>query len=137
MANYTREQINRWSAKLQNGFQLNTGSLFNRNEKEASRFLDLPNGSRLKATLMWSEVRDGYRYTGLVRPQIHLSVWHDGNTPGIMVSHGIGAFVDITEQTYTRRNWNEIVKLTAEWTDEKIMEVARLHIAALKKDTVL
>jgi len=36
-----------------------------------------------------------------------------------------------------RRNWNEIVKLTAEWTDEKIMEVARLHIAALKKDTVL
>ena len=81
--------------------------------------------------------RSGYRYTGLVRPQIHLSVWHDGNTPGIMVSHGIGAFVDITEQTYTRRNWNEIVKLTAEWTDEKIMEVARLHIAALKKDTVL
>ena len=42
-----------------------------------------------------------------------------------------------TEQTYTRRNWNEIVKLTAEWTDEKIMEVARLHIAALKKETVL
>ena len=85
---------------------------------------------------MWSEVRDGYRYTGLVRPQLHLSVWHGGN-PGMMVSHGIGAFVDITEQTYTRRNWNEIVKLTAEWTDEKIMEVAVTHRGAEKGNCTL
>ncbi len=136
MASYTREQINRWNAKLQNGFELDFQALLNRNEKEATKYLDLPNGKRLQATLIWREVRDGYRYTGLVRPQLHLSVWQDGRTPGMMVSHGIGAFVDITEQTYTRRNWNEIAKLTAAWTDEKIMEMAQRHIATLKKETV-
>lgn len=135
MASYTREQINRWNAKLQNGFELDIKSLLNHNEKEATKYLDLPGDKRLKATLTWCEVRDGYRYTGQVQPKLHLSIWHSSHS-GMMVSYGMGAFVDITEQTYARRNWNEIVKLTAAWTDDKIMETAQQHIAALKKETV-
>lgn len=135
MARYTREQINRWNAKLQNGFELDIQALLNRNEKEATKYLDLPNGKQLQATLIWREVRDGYCYTGSVRPQLHLSIWQGGNA-GMRVSYGMGAFVDITEQTYSRRNWTEIAKLTAVWTDEKIMEVAQQHVAALKKETL-
>ena len=132
MASYTREQITRWNAKLQNGFELDIKALLNRNEKEATKYLDLPDGRRLQATLLWYEVRDDHRYTGQVQPKLHLSIWH-GSHSGMMVSYGMGAFVDITEQTYARRNWNEIVKLTAAWTDDKIMETAQQYIATLKK----
>lgn len=135
MASYTREQINRWNAKLHNGFELDFEYLLNHNEKVATKYLDLPDGRRLQARLMWNDVREGHRYTGLVRPFLHLSIWYGADT-GMMRSYGLGAFVKITEQTYTRRNWNEIVKLTAEFTDDKIMEAARQHVAALKKETL-
>ena len=135
MASYTHEQIDRWNAKLKNGFKLDFQYLLNHNEKAATKYLDLPNGKLLQARLIWNDVRDGHRYTGLVRPQLHLSVWSSTGT-GMMHSFGLGAFVEITEQTYTRRNWNEIVKLTADFTDDKIMEIARQHVAALKKETL-
>lgn len=135
MASYTREQINRWNAKLHNSFELDFEYLLNHNEKVATKYLDLPDGRRLQARLMWNDVREGHRYTGLVRPLLHLSIWYGADT-GMMRSYGLGAFVKITEQTYTRRNWNEIVKLTAEFTDDKIMEAARQHVAALKKETL-
>lgn len=135
MASYTREQINRWNAKLNNGFELDFEYLLNHNEKVATKYLNLPNGRRLQARLMWNDVRENHRYTGLVRPQLHLSIWHGAGT-GMMRSYGLGTFVEITEESYTRRNWNEIAKLTVDFTDDKIMEIARQHVAALKKDTL-
>ena len=64
MASYTREQINRWNAKLKNGFELDFQYLLNHNEKVATKYLDLSSGKRLQARLIWNDLRDRHRYTG-------------------------------------------------------------------------
>ena len=48
MASYTHEQIDRWNAKLKNGFKLDFQYLLNHNEKAATKYLDLPNGKLLQ-----------------------------------------------------------------------------------------
>ncbi len=136
MASYTRDQITRWNKKLSNGFQLDLNHLLMWNEKSAVRNIKLPDGKVLQASISWVEVRDGFRYTGLVQPEMHLSIW----TPtdhGMMSSSGMGAAFKLSEASFPRKVWNELAKFTAEWNDERIMAEAKKYAKALNNPYIV
>ena len=58
MAQCTREQVNRWNAKLSNGFRLDLERFIVWNDKVATRSIELPDGKVLKADIGWTEVRE-------------------------------------------------------------------------------
>lgn len=136
MAKLTREQLTRWNAKLSNGFQLDLQRFAVWGEKDAVRNIKLDDGKILQAKINWREVRDGFRYTGLVQPQMHLSIWTPtGN--GMLSSSGLGATIELTEKTFNKRSWNELAKFTVEWNDERIMEEAKKHMKQLNNPWVV
>lgn len=136
MASCTREQLNKWNAKLANGFTLDLQHFLIWGEKSAVRRIDLPDGKILKATLEYRDARDdSHHYTGLHQPMVHLSIWTDrGN--GMLSSHGMGASVKIGT-VQSKRNFNNLAALSATIDDEKIMAWATEKMADLKKDTVM
>ena len=132
MAKCTREQVNRWESKLSNGFEFDLMYFLTWGEKRAERSIELEDGRIIKAEISWYEIRDGYRYTGLVRPKMNISLWRKSSTPGMLCSSGLGYTIELTDKDYSKRNWNEIAKLTTEWDDERILKIAYEHMAELK-----
>lgn len=138
MARYTKEQIDKWGAKLHNGFKVDVKHLLTFNEKEAVKRIDLGDGKELSASIYWKEVRDGYKYTGLVRPVLHLGLWHEecGGLSGLMVMSGLGVFLNASDETYTRRSWDKLAKLTAGYNDERLLKLAKENKMILEKETI-
>ena len=138
MARYTKEQIDKWGAKLHNGFKVDVKHLLTFNEKEAVKRIDLGDGKELSASIYWKEVRDGYKYTGLVRPVLHLGLWHEegGGLSGLMVMSGLGVFLNASDETYTRRSWDKLSKLTAGYNDERLLKLAKENKMILEKVTI-
>ena len=108
MAQCTREQVNRWNAKLSNGFRLDLERFIVWNDKVATRSIELPDGKVLKADIGWTEVREEprlgcfYQKTIGMMPRLSLSLWTPSSTPGMWCSRGLGAVVKITPTTSTR-----------------------------------
>lgn len=125
----TLEQVKKWSEPLKNGFKLDIGALQLRNEKNAIKAIPLEDGVYLRAVIWWNEVSTGYR------PQIHLSVWKKTNS-GMWRSRGLGSVVNLTDQVFPRRIWSKIAELTEDWSDERVLDLAREHIDELNKETV-
>ena len=136
MAKITNEQLTKWNAKLSNGFTLDLQRFVVWGEKEAVRNIDLGDSRMLQASIGWREIHEGYRFTGLVRPEMHLSVWTPTSS-GMMSSSGLGATVQVTDKTFSRKNWNEIAKITGEWNDERILEEAKKYAEQLKNPFVV
>lgn len=136
MASYTRDQISRWNKKLSNGFQLDLNRLLMWNEKSAVRNIKLPDGKVLQASIGWVEVRDGFRYTGLVQPEMHLSIWTPTDN-GMMTSSGMGAAFKLSETGFPRKVWNELAKFTVEWNDKRIMAEAKKYAKALNNPYIV
>jgi len=136
MAKITREQATKWNGQLKGGFRFDVRHYAIWGEKVARRNIELDGGNILQATLEYHEVRDGYRPTGEQQPVLHLQVWQPGHTEGMMVSHGMGASIQIgTKQV--KRNWSELCKLSADYGDaDKIKALAAENIAALKKQEI-
>lgn len=142
MAQCTREQVNRWNAKLSNGFRLDLERFIVWNDKVATRSIELPDGKVLKADIGWTEVREEprlgcfYQKTIGMMPHLSLSLWTPSSTPGMWCSRGLGAVVKITDNIYQKRNWNELAKFTAEWDEKCLLEEANKHMAELQNDVV-
>ena len=130
MAQCTREQVDRWNAKLNNGFRLDLERFIVWNDKVATRSIELPDGKVLKADIGWTEVREEpklgcfYQKTIGMMPRLSLSLW----TPS--------AVVKITDNIYQKRNWNELAKFTAEWDEKRLLEEANKHMTELQNDVV-
>lgn len=137
-----REQVNRWNAKLSNGFRLDLERFIVWNDKLATRSIELPDGKVLKADIGWTEVREEprlgcfYQKTIGMMPRLSLSLWTPSSTPGMWCSRGLGAVVKITDNIYQKRNWNELAKFTAEWGEKRLLEEAKKHMAELQNDVV-
>lgn len=142
MAQCTREQVDRWNAKLSNGFRLDLERFIIWNDKVATRSIELPDGKVLKADIGWTEVREEprlgcfYQKTIGMMPRLSLSLWTPSSTPGMWCSRGLGAVVKITDNIYQKRNWNELAKFTAEWGEKRLLEEAKKHMAELQNDVV-
>ena len=99
MAQCTREQVDRWNAKLSNGFRLDLERFIIWNDKVATRSIELPDGKVLKADIGWTEVREEprlgcfYQKTIGMMPRLSLSLWTPSSTPGMWCSRGLGAVV--------------------------------------------
>ena len=134
MAQCTREQVDRWNAKLSNGFRLDLERFIVWNDKVATRSIELPDGKVLKADIGWTEVREeprlgcSYQKTIGMMPRLSLSLWTPSSTPGMWCSRGLGAVVKITDNIYQKRNWNELAKFTAEWDEKRLLEEAKKHM---------
>ena len=106
MAQCTREQVNRWNAKLSNGFRLDLERFIIWNDKVATHSIELPDGKVLKADIGWTEVREEprlgcfYQKTIGMMPRLSLSLWTPSSTPGMWCSRGLGAVVKITDNIY-------------------------------------
>lgn len=136
MAKLTREQAQKWNGQLKGGFRFDVRHFMIWGEKLARKDIDLGNGNILQATLEYHDVYDGYRPTGEQQPKLHLQIWQPGITEGMIVSHGLGANVEIgTKQQ--KRKWSELCKLSADYgDDEKIKAMAAELIDALKKKEI-
>lgn len=143
MAKVTREQLTRWNAKLNNGFELDLHQLLVWNEKSAQRLIDLSDGKKLSAKISWYEVMDKpdapfWQQKAIgVRPCLDLSIWTPTSTPEMWGSRGIGAKVELTDKVYAKRSWNELAKFTAEWNDQRILDEAKKHTKELQNDLLV
>ncbi len=136
MAKLTREQLTRWNAKLSNGFQFDLRHFAVWGEKDAVRNINLDDGKVLQAKISWRKVYDGFRSTGQVHPQMHLSIWTPTGS-GMMSSSGLGATIELTDKTFSKKSWNELAKFTAEWDDERIMAEAKKHMEQINNPRVI
>lgn len=130
MASLTQKQVTDWNKKLSNGFKFDTMYFLTWNEKEVQKYIELPSGKLLRAKFEFQKVPGAtpWERTGLVRPVLELSVWTKGSVDGIITNSGGSVYVNISEQTYTRKNYNVLASLTAEWDDKRILETARKHM---------
>lgn len=134
MAKLTSEQIKRWNAKVANGFQFDIHFYLTHREKRVAKYIDLPDGKKLRAVVEYTEERDRFSYTGKYQPVLHLSVWKASGE--FLTSSGLGAYIKIGS-VQTKRNYNELVKLTLQFTDEDIKKLAEEHKQQLGNPCVI
>lgn len=128
MARVTVEQVEKWNSKLSNGFMFDVERYIVWSEKQAVKFIKLDDGTTLSATLSYRRVKhpNGFSYAGKHQPCLHLQIWYDGNTEGMMKSFGMGVYVDVGAEQ-DKQKWNELCKLSTTLDEEKIQELARQH----------
>lgn len=123
MAKVTRDQINRWKAKLANGFRFDLYFFMMWNDKRIKKSLKLEDGRTLEAVLEYRDVTHNYAKVG-VQPVLHLSIWEScGDDSGMMKSNGLGAYIEMGA-AQDKRKYNELVKLSATVDDAKIVTLA-------------
>lgn len=136
MPKITRKQYDNWNAKLSNGFRLDLQRFCVWNEKVAVRTIELPDGMVLKAEIGWHELSKNWCVIGL-KPRLTFSLWKHCENSDLWHGCGTGATVELSEQVYTKRNWNELGRFTAGWDDERILAEAKKHMAELKEDKII
>lgn len=122
MATITKAQVEKCNKVLHNGFGLDLWHGLVHGEKQATKKVELEDGKYLKATIGWYNVGDPWKRDVAYTPKLHLAIFTPGNTPGVFTSSGMGVYIRLTEETFTRRNWNKLAEYTAEWTDEKLLQ---------------
>lgn len=136
MAKVTREQVNRWEAKLVNGFRFDLNFFLMWNDKRVKKCLKLEDGRMLEAVLEYRDITHNYAKVG-VQPVLHLSVWEScGPDSGMMKSNGMGAYIEMGA-TQDKRKYNELVKLSAMVDDGKIMALALEKIPQLENAVIV
>lgn len=136
MATVTREQLNRWNAKLSNGFGFDVIHFLTWRDKQIKKYMELQDGRKLEAVLSYREVWENHASVG-VKPVLHLSIWEScGPDSEMMRSCGMGAYIDMGEPR-DKRNYNELVKLSAVVDDAKIKALAVEHMVQLKNEVII
>lgn len=138
MAKVTKEQLKKWTEKLQNGFGFDLYNYMMNGTKELVKKIELGDakGSFLKANIIYREVRDGYRYTGKMQPVLSISLWEPIPDSDMARSEGMGLYHEIGSEQ-TKRNYNELARLSGEVTDEMIMKLAHENFRQLKNGSVM
>ena len=135
MAKITKGQYIKWDSMLSGGFRFDLQGFALRGEKNAIANIKLEDGRILQARLLYTEEREGYRYTGRQIPEIHLSIWNDcGN--GMMSSRGLGKYIPIGD-IQDKRNWNYLCQISATLDAEKVLELANKHMGQLNNPLVM
>ena len=125
----TREQVNAINAKMSNGFQLDVCSLMLYGEKKAVKSIKLDDATTLVATLTFAASFDkkrnawGQKFNvpnGKSHIALNLSIWHCNPGADVTTSHGLGWWINISEDM-PRRNFSSIQKLTANYDDDTII----------------
>lgn len=122
---YTKEQINGWNSKMAHGWKTDLRTLAFHNEKRPSLNIAIKDTNYfVNASLWFQDYREGYSYTGLKVPQLHLALYLDQPERGVAVSHGMGYTVTIGEPR-KRAMFSALQKLTENFPPEIIMQIAK------------
>ena len=125
----TCEQVNAINAKMSNGFQLDVYSLTFYGEKKAVKSIKLDDATTLVATLTFAASFDkkrnawGQKFNvpnGKSHIALNLSIWQCNPGADITTSHGVGWWINVSEDM-PRRNFSAIQKLTANYDDDPLM----------------
>ena len=125
----TCEQVNAINAKMSNGFQLDVYSLTFYGEKKAVKSIKLDDATTLVATLTFAASFDkkrnawGQKFNvpnGKSHIALNLSIWQCNPGADITTSHGVGWWINVSEDM-PRRNFSAIQKLTANYDDDTLM----------------
>ena len=136
MAKVTREQFNKWNAKLMNDFRFDLHYFMTHNEKTAVKELKLADGRTLRAKLEFMEEREGWTTLGH-RPVMHLSVWKEcESNSNFMTSSGVGVFVKLSDEISAKRNYALLCKLSGTISDTEILALANHHMGQLNNPFV-
>ena len=125
------EQVKKWNGdikKYNNLFGLDMNALIMHNEKRpcAIVYTNKEQTEHILAQLWYTDERDGYKYTGMKKAQLHLSYWYSEPESTFSRSHGMGYTMDIGE-VQKRANFSYLCKLTADITAQQIVDLAIEH----------
>lgn len=124
MANITKQQVLDVNKKCSNGWIMDVSFFLTHNEKTLVKDIKLSETEILRAKLWFTEVREGYHYTGLIVPQLHLSLYKTSADSIFMTSHGLGNFVAIKDcEQVKRRNLKVLQTLTERFTDDELIKI--------------
>ena len=127
MAKLTRDQLNKWNGQLKNGFGLDIMAYVAYGEKQAEKYIELPSGRKLRAVFQFNKVPGATHWhnTGLVKPVLALSVWRKTSTEGVIQSTCGTDYIDMSQETFSKKNYSILAGLTAAWDDARLLAVAR------------
>ena len=122
MAKITREAVKKMNDAMSNGWKVDLWHLLNWNEKQAELRVYNPEQTMyIRATMSFRDKTENYRRVGK-EPVLHISKWFtDGQ---FNKSYGLGKMFRIGE-VQNRAMFSKIQKLTADYTPEKILEMAK------------
>ena len=134
MAMMTREQIAKANAKMANGWTLDLRSLLFNKEKNPTMILNTDKTHYIKAQFTYMDEVEGYSHTGYKIPMLHLSYWTDcGN--GMAQSQGLGAWIAVGDKV-KRGTLANLSKLTHEYGEDEIRDIAKIKMPQMLKETV-
>ena len=134
MAMMTKEQIAKANAKMADGWTLDLRSLLFNKEKNPTMILNTDDKHYIKAQLTYMDEREGYVHTGYKIPMLHLSYWTDcGN--GMAQSQGLGALIAVGSKV-KRGTLANLSKLTHEYGEDEIRDIAKIKMPQMLKETV-
>lgn len=134
MAMMTKEQIAKANAKMADGWTLDLRSLLFNKEKNPTMILNTDDKHYIKAQFTYMDEREGYVHTGYKIPMLHLSYWTDcGN--GMAQSQGLGALIAVGSKV-KRGTLANLSKLTHEYGEDEIRDIAKIKMPQMLKETV-
>ena len=135
MPSVTREQVNKWNAKLQNGFRFDIQRYVVWGEKQIKKSIELADGRILTAEIHYRDAREGYKYIGN-EACISLAIWTRCANSDMMKSEGMG-YHEVLGAVQPKKSYADLVKLSAVMDEPKILEVMNAHMNALNNPWVL
>ena len=134
MAMMTKEQIAKANAKMADGWTLDIRSLLFNKEKNPTMILNTDKTHYIKAQFTYMDETEGYSHTGYKIPMLHLSYWTDcGN--GMAQSQGLGAWIAVGSKV-KRGTLANLSKLTHEYGEDEIRDIAKIKMPQMLKETV-
>ena len=135
MAKITQQKINEWNSKMANGWRISMSSLVFHDEKNPELKVNIDDKTYIEAKIWYQDVKDGYKYTGLKAPYLHLALCHKKDND-MAVSYGLGYFKCIGEPV-KRASFNNLIKLTNNYTSDYIMRLYQAKASQLNNEEIL
>lgn len=135
MPSVTREHVNKWNAKLQNGFRFDIQRYVVWGEKQIKKSIELADGRILTAEIHYRDAREGYKYIGN-EACISLAIWTRCENSDMMKSEGMG-YHEVLGAVQPKKSYADLVKLSAVMDEPKILEMMNAHMNALNNPWVL
>ena len=131
MAKVTREAVKKMNNAMHNGWKVDLWHLLNWNEKQAElRIYNPEKTAYIRATMYYRDKTQNYKHVGK-EPVINIAKWlTDGQ---VATSYGMGKLFHVGE-VQNRAMFSRIQKLTADYTPEKILEMAKENGITLDDD---
>ena len=131
MATMTKEQAQKLTAKMSNNWIFDAYYfLTHSGEKTAAKDIQIDDSRKIKAQIYFTDRYDWKTNETNIMMKINISLFTDGVSYGLGVTHTIA-------ENLPKKLFSAIQKETANWTDEKILEIAQSHYKQLSDGIIL